>query len=184
MFVDAAGDYATWLLDGTQILADDALGNPGAGYSLAGVADLTGDGITDLDLSDPSGNYDAWFISNGGFAGTTTIGSPGAGWSLVGTGDFNGDGKSDLLFENSAGNFHDLGHERRGGGRRRRVQRPRRRLELLRRRRDLNGNLDASILFENASTGALEAYNLYDATVASVSSLGTPGAGWTARAVI
>ncbi len=183
LYIDAAGDYSAWLLDGTQVLAQDALGNPGAGYALAGVADLTGDGITDLIFLDPSGNYDAWFIADGGFAGTTTIGTPGAGWSLIGTGDFNGDGKSDLLFENSGGNFltWDMnGAAVVGGGA---FNGPGVGWSFFG-VAAINGNLDASILFENASTGALEAYNMYDATVASASSLGTPGAGWTARAVI
>ena len=139
--------------------------------------------ISNLIFLDPSGNYEAQFVAHDAYAGQASIGAPGAGWSLVGTGDFNGDGKTDLLFENSAGNFKtwDMnGAAVVGGGAFNGPGAGWSYFGIA----DLNANSCASILFENASTGAFAAYNMSDATLASVSLLGTPGVGWTARTVV
>jgi hypothetical protein len=49
---------------------------------------------------------------------------------------------------------------------------------------DLNPGLNASILFQNASTGALAAFLMNDANVVAFSALGAPGAGFTPLSVI
>jgi hypothetical protein len=184
LFENSAGVYADWIINGTSRVASRSLGNPGAGYTLAGIADLTGDGTSDLIFRNSSGNYYAWFAANAVHVGTMTkIGAPGAGWSLAGTGDFNGDGKTDLLFENSAGNFMtwDMnGSTEVGGGA---FSGPGSGWSYVG-IADLNDNLCASILFQNASTGQIEAYNMNDATIASVTVIGTTTTGWTPKAVI
>ncbi len=183
LFVNSAGLYATWLLNGPTVIGGGALGTPGSGYTLAGIADLTGDGTSDLLFLGPSGTYFAWFVANDTHAGTVAIGSPGAGWSLVGTADFNGDGKTDLLFQNSAGSYEtwDMsGASVIGGGAFNGPGPGWNYFGVA----DLNDSRDASILFENASTNQLIAYNMNDATVASVSVIGTPGAVWTPLKVI
>ncbi|MDE3177319.1 MAG: VCBS repeat-containing protein [Pseudomonadota bacterium] len=183
LFVDSSGNYATWLLNGATVIGGGPLGDPGAGWTLAAIADLTGNGTSDLIFQDPTGNYDVRFIANDAYAGSASIGNPGSGWTLVGTGDFNGDGKADLLFQGAGGVYAtwDMnGASVIGGGS---FTGPGAGWSYFG-VADLNPGLAASILFRNASTGALAAYLMSDANVASVSVLGTAGAGWTPVSVI
>jgi hypothetical protein len=81
-----------------------------AGWTLAGVGDLNGDGTSDVVWYDASkGNtVDLWKVANGQWAGSVDLGSHPAGSQLAGIGDLNGDGTGDLLWFNPATGNVDL----------------------------------------------------------------------------
>jgi hypothetical protein len=79
-----------------------------AGWTLAAVADMNGDGIPDLIFQNPStGGVSIWFMT--GWNGLTISSAPiiytaAPQWQLVAAADMNGDGEPDLIFENSVTN--------------------------------------------------------------------------------
>lgn len=94
-----------WLMDGFSITQQAAITNacaPGAGWRVAGVADLDGDGRSDVLWNHESlGFVSGWLMDglnrrSGGYISTTV----GGGWSIAGTPDLNGDGKRDVLWRN------------------------------------------------------------------------------------
>ena len=184
LFRDASGNYTAWLMDGAAIIGGGAsLGNPGADYALVGVGDLTGDGTSDLVFEAPNGLFVAEFVRNGAYAGSTPIGGAGPGWSVAGMGDFNGDGREDILLANTNGMFAtwDMnGAAVVGGGQ---FQGPGAGWACMG-VETLFANRDASVIFRNASSGALFAYNMNDGVVQSITSLGTPGGGYGAAGLL
>jgi hypothetical protein len=119
-----------------------------------------------------------WFCTNAAVVGSTPIGNPGAGYTLLGTGDFNGEGGADLLFGGASNSYKtwDLnGAAIVGGGT---FSGPGAAWSYFG-VAELGPNGCASILFRNASTGVIMADNMYDATVASTTIIGTPPAGFS-----
>jgi hypothetical protein len=104
------GDIAIWEMSGTTVLNinTSGLGNVSSTWSVVGVGDFNGDGMSDILWRDSSGNLAIWEMN-----GTTVlnINSSGLGnvptnWTVAGIGDFNGDGMSDILwFDPTAGNI-------------------------------------------------------------------------------
>jgi len=183
LFEDASGNYTAWLMNGTSIIGGASLGNPGAGETLAGIGDLTGSGTSDLVFVNASGQWEVWFIANDNFVSVATIGGAGPGWSLAGIADFNGDGRQDILLQNVNGTYATwdmYGAAVIGGGQ---FQGPGAGWAYVG-VSELFDNRDASVLFRNTSSGAVIAYNMNDASVASITSLGTPGAGYVAASVL
>jgi hypothetical protein len=183
LFADASGDYASWLLNGASVIGGAWLGNFSTGHTLAAIADITGNGTSDLIFEDASGNYGVWFYANDALVGSTPIGNPGPGYTLLGTGDFNGGGRDDLLFAGASNTYKtwDLnGGAIVGGGT---FSGPGVAWSYFG-VAELGGNGCASILFRNASTGVIMADNMFDATVASTTIIGTPAAGFSPLAVI
>ena len=91
---------------GATMLGWSVLRSGAAGWRVAGVADMNGDGVPDLIWqNDTTGQVNVNYY--GGADGITLTGwaclrtNPGAGWSVVGVADMNGDGVPDLIWQNS-----------------------------------------------------------------------------------
>ena len=72
-----------------------------ASYKLAGVADFSQDGRSDLLFQNQTtGRLVIWNMKGPYFqSGVSIPQTPGADWKVVGTGDFNGDGFADIVFQ-------------------------------------------------------------------------------------
>ncbi len=79
-------------------------------WSFAAVADLNGDGTSDIVWHNAlKGNsIDAWKIANAQWAGSVDVGPHTLGWQPAGYGDLNGDGTNDLLWHNPTTGNVDL----------------------------------------------------------------------------
>ncbi len=109
----SSGLLADWFMNGSQITNRGVLNingtpiTPDASWSVAGIGDLNGDGISDLLWRNASGSTAAWIMNgssivNSGFLNVNdTVIAPDSSWSVAGMGDFNGDKFSDLLWRNS-----------------------------------------------------------------------------------
>ena len=99
------GWLAVWLMNGLQLI-DSASLSPGqvsdTSWEISTVADLNGDGKSDLVWQDRSAGWIAVWLMNG----TQLLESIGVkpeqisdtAWRIVGAGDMNGDGKEDLIW--------------------------------------------------------------------------------------
>jgi hypothetical protein len=105
---DTSGNVVVWLMNcnATQLSCASSSANVGlvpVNWSIAGIADFSGDGKSDILWRDTSGNVGISFM-NGAQAQFAQIGNVPTAWSIVGTGDFNGDGVSDILWRDTSGN--------------------------------------------------------------------------------
>jgi FG-GAP-like repeat/RTX calcium-binding nonapeptide repeat (4 copies) len=98
------GALSIWQMNGTNIVAETNIANPGAANHVADAADFNGDGTADILLQNTNGSLSLLLMQDSAHVGSqVTIGqNPGAGWHIV-AGDFNGDGKAGLLFSASDG---------------------------------------------------------------------------------
>lgn len=102
LFENTSGVYAEWQVSGANITNAITLGVAPAGFVYAGVADLTGDGLSDVLFHNPqTGQYFAWFMSPTGYSSSAVICTPGIYETLVGTGTFTNYAVQDLIFENT-----------------------------------------------------------------------------------
>jgi hypothetical protein len=77
--------------------------NPGAGWRVAAVGDLNGDGQADIVFQNRnSGDVYVWYLHRGIQIGGGYLNprNPGSGWDVAGLADINGDGKLEILFQN------------------------------------------------------------------------------------
>ena len=77
--------------------------DPGASWSVLGLADFNGDGRTDIlwQHSGSTGEADArsiWLMDGGTVIGGGMVANPGADWSVIATGDYDNDGRADLMW--------------------------------------------------------------------------------------
>jgi len=106
------GSFYLWIMDGTSISssgyatrADGSVPKPSS-WDLAGIADLSGDGKSDIILRSKSDasfylwSMDGMVIGSAGYLQRpdTSVPKP-SSWNLAGIADFNGDGKADILLE-------------------------------------------------------------------------------------
>ena len=108
VWMNATGQVVAWLSNwnGTTLsYTVRSLGSVGTGWSVAGVADLNGDGIDDIVwFHAPSGSVYAWTLSASGIGSVASIGMVTPGWTIKKVGDFDGDGKADLLWQSGTFN--------------------------------------------------------------------------------
>jgi hypothetical protein len=103
-----SGQVVAWLMtwDGSTMsytLRD--YGIVGAGWSIAGVGDLDGDGVDDIVwFYQPSGLVYTWLMNSAGVKAVSAIGMVAPGWTIQKVGDFDGDGKADLFWRNGSSN--------------------------------------------------------------------------------
>jgi hypothetical protein len=97
-----AGGSFTTMLETADFLPETKTRAGAAGYRIAAMGDLDGNGSSDLVWT--SGARDLVFWINNGDDTYQTVQGPNysAGWTLVGTGDLNGDGADDLVWLNAS----------------------------------------------------------------------------------
>jgi phospholipase/lecithinase/hemolysin len=101
------GDIAIWEMNGTTILNANAsgVGNVPTNWSIVGVGDFNGDGMSDiLWRNNTNGNVAIWLMNGTTVTSSATFANLGA-YSVVGIGDFNGDGNSDILLRDGSGDI-------------------------------------------------------------------------------
>lgn len=103
-FNNATGQAVTFLMNGTTIASATAIGAAnGANVDLKAVADLNGDGQSDLIWQDTAGNVIGFIMNGTSIASAAVIANPGAAFKVVGTGDLNADGNVDIVVQDANG---------------------------------------------------------------------------------
>lgn len=111
------GSMRLWTMEGATVKTREIISRNGSELSMpstwdvAGVADFSGDGISDVMWRQNStGRVMVWQMDGGAVASTTDVTSggtamvmPGSGWTPLGVGDFSGDGKADVLWRHKTG---------------------------------------------------------------------------------
>ncbi len=110
-----SGALALWLMNGSTIASSNTItyhGNaisPDASWSIAGTADLNGDGNADLLWRQVSGAVALWTMNGASVSSSNPLTyqsqalAPDASWSIGGVGDFDSDGSADLLWRQTSG---------------------------------------------------------------------------------
>jgi len=76
---------------------------PGTGWSVQGLADFNGDGITDILWRSSSGAVVIWLMNGTTLMSAVSLGTVPTDWTIEGVGDFNGDGMPDILWRHASG---------------------------------------------------------------------------------
>ncbi|WP_437683970.1 FG-GAP repeat domain-containing protein [Sorangium sp. So ce131] len=94
-----------WLMEGSRLLAPGPIlqGPSGGRWVVGGVADLDGDGMSDVVWNDAERNLMSVWLMEGAqprARGPLIPGPPGEGWIALRANDFNFDGNADVLWTN------------------------------------------------------------------------------------
>lgn len=188
-YPQVTGNVAEWIMSNGAQAADAGPGSIPSGYQVAGVGNFTG-GATDdiLWYNGSTGDTQEWLINDGAWAGTVELGTHPGNFQIAGVGDFTGDGIDDVLWTgtsasgqvqtdvwelNSSGQWtasvnpgsHPAGYEVVGVA-------------------DLTGNGTSDILWQNATTGDVDEWEISNGQWAGSVDLGShPGTGWTIAGV-
>lgn len=105
---DSTGVLQDWSLNGSNVVAQTAVGQMGSEWRVAGVGHFNGigngDPTGDVVWVDTSNNIQIWQMSNGVITQFVyPVPQMGADWTLQGVGDYTGSGASELLWVNSNG---------------------------------------------------------------------------------
>ena len=166
---------------------------PNSGWSVAGTADLSGNGVSDVLLNYTAGGQTtigAWIVSNGAYSSYSALGgfATNSGWAVVGRGDFDGDGVTDILLSYTSGGNVSLSDWRISGGAIASTQN----LNMgystasgwsVIGTGDFNGDGFSDVLFQNTTTGAVADWLVSPTsgmagTFNAIAGI-TPNSGWT-----
>ena len=105
LWLHADGRLTTWSVnneDEPYFVAGASVYDPGAGWSVAGLNDFTGDNRDDIVMRHIDGRVAIWAATPTGFAAGQAE-AVDVAWKVAGTGDFNDDGRADILWRNDNG---------------------------------------------------------------------------------
>ncbi len=120
---DPSGDYGDWAksvgadsfaafattgvvnpVTAADLTALDVIGWDRAPGKAPAVADVNGDGFSDIVWQNTNGQAAIWTVNGFSQTGGAQVGgNPGPSWHLKASADFDGDGKADLLWQNDSG---------------------------------------------------------------------------------
>jgi len=107
LWADAsAGQLAVWELNGTNLIGFDVVpgGHMGVEWHVTAVADLGGDGRSDVVWQNQVGEVAIWTMDGTRLAGFgVSTGHMGPNWNVVAAGDFHGNDGQDLLWLSATG---------------------------------------------------------------------------------
>jgi hypothetical protein len=110
---------AEWTMNGSQVTSAAAVtyqGNvaaPDPSWHIAGVADLNGDGKSDILWRNDNGTVVEWTMNGSQITSAAavtyqgSVAAPDPSWHIVGMGDFDGNGTQDILWRNNNGTVVD-----------------------------------------------------------------------------
>ena len=96
-------------MNGTTVIANAVIGNPGPTWHAVATGDLAGTGKSDILFQNDSGEIFIWVMDGPNIISSGSLGNLGPTLHLVATGDFTGSGLADLLFQDSNGEVDIIG---------------------------------------------------------------------------
>ena len=78
-----SGQVLQWGMDGSRVVEDDPLGNPGPAWHVVGTGDFNGDGKSDLLFQNDSGQIWQWLMNGNQVAASSSVANPGPAWHVV-----------------------------------------------------------------------------------------------------
>ena len=72
-----------WEMNGTSVIGNAALSNPGSSWHLIGTGDFNGDGKSDLLWQSTDGTPAIWEMHGTSVIGGATLSNPGSVWHLI-----------------------------------------------------------------------------------------------------
>jgi VCBS repeat-containing protein len=99
------GAVAIWQMQGTTVINQTDLPNPGATWHVAAAKDFDGNTGADILYQNDNGQLAIWTMQDSShiLSQFNIDQNPGVTWHARGAGDFNGDGKAGVLFQNDNG---------------------------------------------------------------------------------
>jgi hypothetical protein len=109
------GTVAEWTMNGSQITSaadvtyQGSVAAPDASWHIAGVADLNGDGKSDILWRNDNGTVAEWTMNGSQITSAAdvtyqgSVAAPDPSWHIVGMGDFGGNGTQDILWRDDNG---------------------------------------------------------------------------------
>ncbi len=104
------GEVGEWLSNagsGYTGFTSVYLGVVPASWTIEGVGDFNGDGLTDILWRNTNGDTGVWLSNATGSYSSIDFGVVDASWRIQAVGDYNGDGKADILWRNTNGDVEE-----------------------------------------------------------------------------
>jgi lipopolysaccharide export system protein LptA len=173
-----AGTPQVWLMNGTSVVSQTTLSNPGSNWIIAGTGDFNQDGNADIVLRDTvAGTVKLWEMNGASVALNATVATVATNWTIIGLADFNGDGRTDLLWRNTAGDVGFWlmnGPSILGTGM---IGNPGTNWTIVG-TGDFNGDGKADLLWRNTA-GDLGFWEMNGTSILATGMIGNPGTNWT-----
>jgi hypothetical protein len=104
----ADGQRQIWLMNKWTVSSILNLPTVSAGWHIAAVGDLLGNGQSDLVLENTNGQLIAWMLEKGIFKYSINLPTLGSGWHVVGAGDFTASAQAGLVLENAKSGSREI----------------------------------------------------------------------------